>query len=381
MEPFVDDPSDPIAAVTHRDPYPYYSRLAVERPIYHDASLGLWVAASAEAVMAALASDLCRVRPPAEPVPAKLQGTPAGDLFGRLVRQNDGDRHGALKQAVFAALGAIDEQKAGGASQAWARTLAAEIRSTQDLQDFAFRLPVYVVASLLGVPRDRLELAAQWTGEMAAGLAPSATPEQVESGSRAAAELRRLIGGLTGAGVFSDLSRQAHRAGGADVETIAANGAGFLLQAYETTAGLIGNTLLALARNPGLREAGLDAVIEAVLLFDPPVQNPRRFVARSGLVAGHEMREGDAILVVLAAANRDPTAPLLTFRAGRHACPGQTLATTIARAGVEQALAAGVDPGPLAGGMIYRPSANVRIPLWLNLDRPGRAVKPKPAVP
>ena len=330
MEPFPDDPTDPIAAVTHRDPYPYYARLAAERPIHHDASLGLWVAASAEAVMAVLASDLCRVRPPAEPVPAKLQGTAAGDLFGRLVRQNDGDRHAPLKQAVSAALGAIDDRKAGAASQAWARTLAAEIHSTRDLQDFAFRLPVYVVASLLGVPRDRLEPVARWTGEMDAGLAPSAAPEQVERGSRAAAELCRLIGGLTGDGVFSDLSRQAHRAGCVEMETIAANGAGFLLQSYEATAGLIGNTLLALARNPDLRQARLDTVIEDVLRFDPPVQNTRRSVARAGTVAGREMREGDAILVVLAAANRDPAAPLFTFGAGRHACPGQALATTIA---------------------------------------------------
>lgn len=364
MEPFPDDPSDPIAAVTHRDPYPYYARLAVERPIDHDASLGLWVAASTEAVAAVLASDLCRVRPAAEPVPAKLQGTPAGDLFGRLVRQNDGDRHGPLKQAVSAALGAIDGQQAAAASQAWARTLAAEIRSNQDLQDFIFKLSVYVVASLLGVPRDRLEPAARWTGEMAAGFAPSATPEQVERGAQAAAELRRLIGGLTGDGVFADLSRQAHRAGCADADSIASNGAGFLLQTYEATAGLIGNTLLALARNPGLREAGLDAVIEDVLRFDPPVQNTRRFVARSGTVAGREMREGDAILVVLAAANRDPAAPLFTFGAGRHACPGQALATTIAKAGVEQALATGIEPGPLAEGVTYRPSANVRIPLF-----------------
>jgi cytochrome P450 len=76
------------------------------------------------------------------------------------------------------------------------------------------------------------------------------------------------------------------------------------------------------------------------------------------------MREGDAILVVLAAASRDPTAPLLTFGAGRHACPGQALATTIARAGVGQALAAGIDPAPLAEGVSYRPSGNVRIPVF-----------------
>ncbi len=364
MEP--DDPQDPIAAVTHRDPYPYYARLVAERPIYHDATLGLWVASSAEAVTAVLGSELCRVRPPAEPVPAKLQGTSAGDLFGRLVRQTDGSRHAALKQAVSAALGALGGEEAAAASRAWARSLAAEILSRQDLQDFTFRLPVYVVASLLGVPRDRLEPVARWTGEMAAGFAPSASPGQVERGSGAAAELRRLIGGLTD-GLFADLSRQARHAGCEDAETIAAitaNSAGFLLQAYEATAGLIGNTLLALARNPGLREASLDGVVEGVLRRDPPVQNTRRFVARDGTVAGREMREGDAVLVVLAAAGRDPAAPLFTFGAGRHACPGQALATAIARAGVEQALAAGIDPAPLAEGVRYRPSANVRIPLF-----------------
>lgn len=359
------DPQDPIAAVTHRDPYPYYARLAVERPIDYDGSLGLWVAASAGAVAAVLASDLCRVRPPAEPVPVKLQGTPAGDLFGRLVRQTDGGRHASLKRAVSAALGAIDGQEAAAASQAWARILAAEIRSTQDLQDFLFRLPVYVVASLLGVPRDLLEPAARWTGEMAAGFAPSATPQQVERGAQAAAELHRMIGSLTGDGVFANLSRQARRAGCEDSETIVANGAGFLLQTYEATAGLIGNTLLALARNPALLQADLDAVIQDVLRLDPPVHNTRRFLARAGTIAGRQMREGDAVLLVLAAANRDPSAPpLFTFGAGRHACPGQALATTIARAGVEQALAAGVDPAPLAEGVSYRPSANVRIPLF-----------------
>jgi cytochrome P450 len=370
MEP-MDDPTDPIAAVTHRDPYPYYARLVAERPIYHDGSLGLWVASSAGAAAAVLASGLCRVRPLAEPVPAKLQGTPAGDLFGRLVRQTEGERHGPMKQAVSAALETIGAREAAASSRAWARTLASEVDPRQDLQGFAFRLPVYVMGTLLGVPRELLEPAAGWTGEMAAGLAPSATPGQVELGSRAASELRRLIAEAPDGGLFSELSRQARHAGCEDADTIAAitaNAAGFLLQAYEATAGLIGNTLLALARNPRLRESGLDAAIEEVLRLDPPVQNTRRFVAQAGTVAGREMREGDAVLVVLAAANRDPAVlpdrPLFSFGAGRHACPGQALATAIARAGVEEALAAGVDPAPLAEGVRYRPSANVRIPLF-----------------
>jgi cytochrome P450 len=89
------------------------------------------------------------------------------------------------------------------------------------------------------------------------------------------------------------------------------------------------------------------------------------------------MRAGDAFLVVLAAANRDPAAHpdphrfdparrdrgQASFGAGAHLCPGQELAAAIAHAGVEQLLAAGVDLEPLARQAAYRASPNVRIPL------------------
>src|SRR5262245_47918681 len=101
-------PANPIAAVTHADPYPYYAELVAERPLYHDAGLGLWVASSAAAVDAVLASGLCRVRPPAEPVPTALVGSPAGTIFGSLVRMTEGPAQAAAKAAVAATLASLD---------------------------------------------------------------------------------------------------------------------------------------------------------------------------------------------------------------------------------------------------------------------------------
>ncbi|HEV8141500.1 MAG TPA: cytochrome P450, partial [Methylomirabilota bacterium] len=82
----VTPPSDPVAAVTHPDPYAYYADLVAHRPLYRDESLGLWVASSAAAVTAVLTNDRCRVRPTAEPIPVALVGSTAAEIFRHLVR-------------------------------------------------------------------------------------------------------------------------------------------------------------------------------------------------------------------------------------------------------------------------------------------------------
>ena len=324
-------PSNPIAAVTHPDPYPHYADLVARSPLAWDATLGLWVAASAEAVTAVLTSDLCRVRPPAEPVPRALLGSPAADIFRHLVRMNDGPRHQALKPAVTATLSALDARQE-------ARRLAAELDPRQ-VNDFAFRLPIYTVATLLGVPPDALPQLSRWMADFAPALAPGSSPDQVERGKEAAGHLLVLFRS------FLDVD-----------EVTLANRIGFLFQTHDATAGLIGNTLLALARRPE-PHGPLHQVILDVLRDDPPIQNTRRFVVQDGLVAGQPMKEGDAILVLLASANR-------AFGAGPHACPGETLAVTIAQAGIETLLHAGLDFERLATSVTYRPSANARIPLF-----------------
>ena len=62
-------PTDPLAAVTHPNPYPYYARLLTDRPLYRDDALGLWVASSAQVITELITHPACRVRLLAEPVP------------------------------------------------------------------------------------------------------------------------------------------------------------------------------------------------------------------------------------------------------------------------------------------------------------------------
>lgn len=366
-------PVDPIAAVTVPDPYPYYRELAATRAFHRDERLGLWVAASAQSAAAVLAHPDCRVRPVAQPVPPALAGTAAGDLFGRLVRMNDGAQHAALKAIVLRAMAGLDPE----AARARARTLAAalprvEADDAHEAHRWMFTLPVLCVADLLGVPLERdadghvATRVAGFVATFAAAMSPLARPADVEAGAVAAQWLTRWArehaaapGGL--------LAAMAEAAAESDIDpaTLLANAVGLMIQACEATAGLVGNTLVRLGRT-GHPPASLDALVADVARTDPPIQNTRRFLAADATLRGVPVKAGDAVLVLLAAASHDPnaesTGPAWTFGTGRHGCPGEALARTLAACTVESLLARDVQPARLLRGLRYRPSVNARIP-------------------
>lgn len=381
-------PGDPLAAVTHSDPYPYYASLRA-RPLEFRQEIGLWVAARAADVAAVLASDSCRVRPPAEPVPRAIAETAAGSVFGRLVRMNDGSAHASARRIVVAALGAAGSRDARESARFLARGRVEHLdlrREPSRIMELAFDLPARVMGGLLGFEDVALDRVVAWTGDFVRGTAAGADPDRCLRGARAAAALEEALTALAHSGrlgLLGELTRGEERAGGPSVAVVVANGVGFLSQPYEATAGLIGNALVALARDETLRRRiGSDRervvdLVQEVARHDSPVQNTRRFVARDVSVAGAELRESDAILVVLAAANRDPALNpepdvfrleradrrLVSFGSGPHACPGDALAAAITCGVLDAVLDADVPVERLAPKG-YRPSVNVRIPMF-----------------
>ncbi|MCP3141792.1 cytochrome P450 [Pyxidicoccus xibeiensis] len=367
-------PRDAVAAATHPDPYPYYAELVARRPFYKDAALGLWVASSARAVTAVLMEPACRVRPSSEPVPRALLGSSAADVFRHLVRMNDGEGHCPMKGAVSAFLDAFDERRVLDETRRRARLLAGSGR----LREWTFQLPVSVVGGLLGLPDDSLPHVARWTEDFVRGIAPGASPGQVERAGSAAARLLAVFRTALD-GPLARLAGQVERFGPAGLEAVLANVVGFLSQTYDATAGLLGNAVVALSRQSSLlgatsAETLLPAFLDEVLRFDSPVQNTRRFLAADAVIEGQALRAGDVVLVVLAAANRDPEANadperfdlhrqarrVFSFGVGAHACPGQALAKVIARGALEALLAAGLE----VRDFTYLPSVNGRIPLF-----------------
>ncbi|NMO17958.1 cytochrome P450 [Pyxidicoccus fallax] len=384
---------DPIAAATHAAPYPFYAHLVAERPLAWDATHRLWVAASAEAVRAVLSHPACRVRPPSEPVPSPIATTAMGGLYARWLRMTEGAASREGKRAVATALEALSPEAAGELGSRVCRALdSGTTLEPGAVTEFAFAVPLHVVGQLLGLPSAVLPSVARATRRLAEGVSPLASPAEREAGARAAAELVETLARSEG-GLLMELLSGVATQQRLEPEWVRANAIGLLFQTCEATAGLIGNTLLALARAPDwlakVREQPelLPATVEEVIRFDPPVQNTRRFLAEDARVLETPMQAGQGILVLLAAANRDPSIHTdphrfdpkrpgqrsFTFGSGSHACPGSRLAVTVAARTVGHLLERGVEPGVLARSYAYRPSHNGRIPLFTAPSAGGSA--------
>jgi cytochrome P450 len=384
------EPVNPIAAASHPNPYPYYESLIDGPPLYFDQEIRMWIAAHANSVSEVFATRACRVRPAAEPVPAALEGRPAGEIFEHLVRMIDADRHGPPKLAIERALSSIPASDLVFRAQATAQRMLPATLDMAALMGWVYETPIAVVAELLGLPTEEQTSIASDVRDFVASLAALSTPSQLEDAHAAALRLRCRLQDLLDstepdcASLVARVLRSAQSVGWTDKFAVVANLVGLLSQTYEATAGLIGNSLVALATHPGLMEEvrsrvnGWQELVHETSRYESPVQNTRRYVVESTTLGGIHLKPGAAILLVLAAANRDPSANhepqrflldrpnrrLFTFSRGAHACPGEAIARHIAVSAL-CALDGRFDNCALAQlAWTWKPSTNARLPLF-----------------
>ena len=393
------EPADIRAATVHPDPYPFYARLVVERPIYREGPAGPWVVTTAANVRAVLTHEFCATRPLAAVVPDIMADTPTAAIYTRMVRINHGKAHCPIKTNVVAALDAVQIDGFAEDSRRLAGDLAARLEPENDwarLTQFIYTLPVEVLTPLVGVPRDRAADVGRWVGAFGGASAaavtgvPAPTSELMAQGAEASGQLlaffHELANGVKAGDrhLLAQMLRDSEAAGSPDRETTIANAIGVLAQGLAVTSALIGASLLALARHDGVREAVakdrrlVAELVREVARCDTITQSLPRFVTEDTEVAGQSMRAGDMIIVSLAAANRDPALNpepnrfelrrenrrYLEFGAGPHACAGVQIACLLAEMTIELLLERKIALAGITEHVSYRPSAHVRMPVF-----------------
>ena len=220
------------------------------------------------------------------------------------------------------------------------------------MHDFAYLLPVTVICELIGIPeRDRDGF--RPLARDLAGVFEFSDAQALPAINAAAIELLAYFTGLAAQrrahprdDLISDLLAISDSADGrlADGELLH-NLTLLLVAGFETTTNLLGNGLQVVLEQPGHGDAVRDgavpvaAFVEEALRYDSPVQLTSR-VGCEAKVGGVAVADGDHVLTMLGAGNRDPRrftepdtfSPLradggpLSFGGGAHFCIGAALA-------------------------------------------------------
>src|SRR5580693_1985203 len=350
------------------DPYPMYEQL--RRADLVQSALGAWVTvshATAEAILrdrrfSPSPTHMRRYKPPSYP-----PGDPRADLPAADLLTLDPPDHTRLRRLVA---GAFTPRAIAGL-EPWIREVTVRLLTAADgaaafdlIDALAFPLPIAVICHLLGVPAEDQAQFRAWGHDVAGTLDPQ---------TAAAAQADNRAAELALTGYLQDLVRE-RRANPDDSilsALIAAEEEGdrlssgevvstallLLIAEFETTVNLIGNGAVALLRDPDswnrLREdpALVPGAIDEMLRYDSPVQLTYRIATEDVEVGGSVIAKGQAVLVSIGGANRDPSVfeqpdefridrsdpgRHLSFSLGTHHCPGSSLARLERRIAIEE---------------------------------------------
>jgi cytochrome P450 len=329
------------------DPYVHYRALRETDPVHFDEARGTWRLTRYRDMVEVLRDDQRF---------SAQRGGPQFDDVPRSMLSSDPPDHTRLRTLVNKAFTPRTVRQLTGRIQELVdRSLdaVADRGEMEVIGEFAYPLPITVIAQMLGVPGEDRDFFRSASQKIAVALGP-------------VGDVQVAMGALEGRNqlvdYFNRLIPERRNEPRDDLITalLEAEEAGdflshgellamlllLLVAGHETTVNLIGNGLLALLRHPDqferLRdEEGIErAAVEELLRYDSPVQMTGRVAKQDVEIGGRTIRAGQWVSAILASANRDPevfedpdTLDLtrepcnhLSFSAGIHFCLGAQLA-------------------------------------------------------
>jgi hypothetical protein len=348
--------SSPMLPENRPDPYPIYDFIRDREPVHH-APDGSWVLTRYDHSAALLRDSRFSTNPARlteGPDPASMG--PIRQVGSTLMMFLDPPDHTRLRGLVSQAFtprmvdslrpriqGLVDELL----------DAVVEKGEMDVLADLAYPLPTVVICEMLGVPpadRDKFQA---WSADASRLLDGYLDKEAMDKG---------MVAGMYLFQYFTDLVEDRRRQPREDLLSalLAAEADGerlthsellstatlLFVAGFETTMNLVGNGTLALLRNrdqldrmrndPSLVRTG----VEELLRYDGPVHVTARIAIDDLEIGGHTISEGEQVVAILGAANRDPAQfpdphrldvgrtpnRHLAFGGGPHFCLGASLA-------------------------------------------------------
>jgi cytochrome P450 len=307
------------------NPYPLFRRLRQETPVHWDPFLHTWIVTRYVDVLEVLHTFSANRTHTPEKLKAMglSQMSPIARLMVKQMLFMDPPAHTRLRSLAAHAF-----------TPARVTVLRSHIREIitrlldrvqgqghmDVIRDLAEPLPAVVTAEMLGVPVSDCGQLKAWSADFAEMLGNfQHNPEHAPRMLRTVHEMttyfrnavRRYVDSAQEGLVHSLLTAEVN-GDRLDEEEIVATCIVTMVGGQETTTNLIGNGVLTLLRNPvemdRLRQdfSLVPSAVEEMLRYESPSQHTGRLAPEDRVLSSKLIRKGQAVMAVMAAANRDP---------------------------------------------------------------------------
>jgi cytochrome P450 len=350
------------------NPYPTYKKFLNESPVFWSQELSAWIISPYELVEAGLHSSTLNAGERMSAASSHFSDEERKQYSAILHNLNnwivfqDPPSHTRLRRLISKSFTPRSITAFEPKIEKIVNDLLDEIGDKEKFDlvaEFSFRLPAAVMCDLLGIPLDRQWDLKRWADGIAGfSAAARVTSEKAKFANEMALESRKYLITLfeelrkePGDNLLSRLVDQSDEPNPLSDDELVALVVQLFFAGFETTEGLIGNMMIALANHPD-ELAKLRAnpelitnAVEETLRFDSSILKQSRVASEDQDFGGQKIKKGDYMHFMIGAANYDPArfsdahifdverddVGHVSFGHGIHFCIGAPLARLEAR--------------------------------------------------
>ena len=291
------------------NPYLIYKTMLEKHPVYWDETNKIWAIYSYEDCISILKNPKAQI-PAINPNNEQKLNQYSLEIFNNLARLSNGIQHDIAREiamSLFSNINSVDINYI--ISQLIKNDLAEN--KIDWVNSVCKKLPILVLLKSFGFEENDCDFISDKIEFFTKIMLPNKTKEQVKLINDYSEQFYSIVEKHLFSLAFykpllSKISEKHNIQFDEIIPIVVSNLIGLCIQSFDAGRGILSNSFLQIVQNKNISDKiAIEKSVIETLRFDPPIHNTRRIATEDFLIGESLIKKNDAILIILASANRD----------------------------------------------------------------------------